>query len=188
MIEIDRYNMVNDFGNVVNPLMVEGQAHGGIVQGLGQALMENALYDSEGQLQTGSYMDYAVPRASDVPNFTFATHAVPATTNPSWSQGLRGGRLRRLASLYHERPCRCARASRCPTYRHASNARKSLGRHTERKGRLKIRPGEKSEYPIRRRVRQPQAPAQGPGSDHRHPRSRSKSAAGPPEPAFPLPR
>ena len=87
VIEIDRYNMVNDFGNVVNPLMVEGQAHGGIVQGLGQALMENALYDSEGQLQTGSYMDYAVPRASDVPNFTFATHAVPATTNPLGAKG-----------------------------------------------------------------------------------------------------
>ncbi|MEP3114385.1 xanthine dehydrogenase family protein molybdopterin-binding subunit [Nisaea sp.] len=87
VVEIDRYNMVNDFGTVVNPLMVEGQAHGGIVQGLGQALMENAVYDSEGQLQTGSYMDYAVPRASDVPNFTFATHAVPATTNPLGAKG-----------------------------------------------------------------------------------------------------
>ncbi|WP_193171005.1 xanthine dehydrogenase family protein molybdopterin-binding subunit [Nisaea nitritireducens] len=87
VVEIDRYNMVNDFGTVVNPLLVEGQAHGGIVQGLGQALMENAVYDSEGQLQTGSYMDYAVPRASDVPSFTFATHAVPATTNPLGAKG-----------------------------------------------------------------------------------------------------
>ncbi|WP_028465287.1 xanthine dehydrogenase family protein molybdopterin-binding subunit [Nisaea denitrificans] len=87
VVEIDRYNMVNDFGIVVNPLLVEGQAHGGIVQGLGQALMENAVYDSEGQLQTGSYMDYAVPRASDVPSFTFATHAVPATTNPLGAKG-----------------------------------------------------------------------------------------------------
>ena len=87
VVEIDRYNMVNDFGTVVNPLLVEGQAHGGIVQGLGQALMENALYDSEGQLQTGSYMDYAIPRASDVPSFTFATHAVPATTNPLGAKG-----------------------------------------------------------------------------------------------------
>lgn len=87
VVELDRYNMVNDFGTVVNPLLVEGQAHGGIVQGLGQALMENAIYDSEGQLQTGSYMDYAVPRASDVPSFTFATHAVPATTNPLGAKG-----------------------------------------------------------------------------------------------------
>ncbi|MEQ8334280.1 xanthine dehydrogenase family protein molybdopterin-binding subunit [Nisaea sp.] len=87
VVEIDRYNMVNDFGTVVNPLLVEGQAHGGIVQGFGQALMENALYDSEGQLQTGSYMDYAIPRASDVPSFTFATHAVPATTNPLGAKG-----------------------------------------------------------------------------------------------------
>ncbi|WP_420405216.1 xanthine dehydrogenase family protein molybdopterin-binding subunit [Nisaea sp.] len=86
-VRLDRYSMVNDFGTVVNPLLVEGQAHGGIVQGLGQALMEHTLYDEEGQLQTGSFMDYALPRASDVPNFSFATHAVPATTNPLGAKG-----------------------------------------------------------------------------------------------------
>ncbi|UUX49882.1 xanthine dehydrogenase family protein molybdopterin-binding subunit [Nisaea acidiphila] len=86
-VRLDRYSMVNDFGTVVNPLLVEGQAHGGIVQGLGQALMESVLYDAEGQLQTGSYMDYALPRAADVPNFSFATHAVPATTNPLGAKG-----------------------------------------------------------------------------------------------------
>lgn len=86
-VSIDRYTMVNDFGTVVNPMLVAGQAHGGVVQGIGQALMENALYDSEGQLVTGSYMDYAVPRAGDVPSFAIASHSVPAKTNPLGAKG-----------------------------------------------------------------------------------------------------
>ena len=80
-VEIQRYTMVNDFGTIINPLLVEGQLHGGVVQGIGQALMERTVYDAEGQLLTGSYMDYAVPRAPDVPNFTFVSHPVPAKTN-----------------------------------------------------------------------------------------------------------
>ena len=74
---IDRYVSVNDFGTVVNPMLVEGQMHGGVVQGLGQALMEDALYDAEGQLHTGSFMDYAMPRAADTPNFDVLHHPVP---------------------------------------------------------------------------------------------------------------
>jgi aerobic carbon-monoxide dehydrogenase large subunit len=85
--EIARYAMVNDFGIVINPLLVEGQSHGGVVQGIGQALMERTVYDGDGQLLTGSYMDYAVPRAPDVPNFTFASHPVPAKTNPLGVKG-----------------------------------------------------------------------------------------------------
>jgi len=80
-VEIARYAMVNDFGTIINPLLVEGQLHGGVVQGIGQALMERTVYDADGQLLTGSYMDYAVPRAPDVPNFTFVSHPVPAKTN-----------------------------------------------------------------------------------------------------------
>jgi carbon-monoxide dehydrogenase large subunit len=80
-VAIDRYATVNDFGTIVNPLLVEGQLHGGVVQGIGQALMERTVYDADGQLLTGSYMDYAVPRAPDVPNFTFVSHPVPAKTN-----------------------------------------------------------------------------------------------------------
>jgi len=80
-IEIDRYFMVNDFGTVINPMLVEGQAHGGVVQGLGQAFMEQTVYDEQGQLLTGSFMDYAMPRASDSPAFTIASHPVPAKTN-----------------------------------------------------------------------------------------------------------
>jgi aerobic carbon-monoxide dehydrogenase large subunit len=65
----------------VNPLLVEGQVHGGVVQGIGQALLERPVYDEPGQPLAGSYMDYAVPRASDTPFIGFASHPVPAKTN-----------------------------------------------------------------------------------------------------------
>jgi aerobic carbon-monoxide dehydrogenase large subunit len=86
-ISVVKYAMVNDFGNLLNPLLAEGQAHGGVVQGIGQALMEHTVYDREGQLVTGSYMDYALPRADDAPMFEFASHPVPATTNPLGVKG-----------------------------------------------------------------------------------------------------
>ncbi len=79
--EVVRYAMANDFGTLVNPMLVEGQAHGGIVQGIGQALHESVAYDESGQLVTGSFMDYALPRAEDAPEFTFASHPVPSRTN-----------------------------------------------------------------------------------------------------------
>ena len=87
VIAVVRYSCVNDFGTVINPMIVEGQLHGGAVQGIGQALMEMTVYDSEGQFLTGSYMDYALPRASDVPAFTVAGHPVPANTNPLGVKG-----------------------------------------------------------------------------------------------------
>jgi carbon-monoxide dehydrogenase large subunit len=86
-VDVVRYTFVNDFGVVINPLLVDGQAHGGIVQGIGQALRECTVYDGEGQLLTGSYMDYAMPRAEDVPRFVNASHPVPATTNPLGAKG-----------------------------------------------------------------------------------------------------
>ena len=84
---IVRYTVVDDFGRTLNPLLLEGQVHGGIAQGAGQALMERAVYDEDGQLLTASLMDYAVPRADDLPNFAFETRNVPSTTNP---MGLKG--------------------------------------------------------------------------------------------------
>jgi len=87
MVDVVRYTFVNDFGVVINPLLVDGQAHGGIVQGIGQALREHTVYDDEGQLLTGSYMDYAMPRADDVPLFVNASHPVPATTNALGAKG-----------------------------------------------------------------------------------------------------
>ncbi len=81
------YTMVNDFGTVVNPMLVAGQAHGGVVQGIGQALMEHCVYDADGQVLAGSYMDYAVPRADHAPPFQIDFHSVPATTNPLGAKG-----------------------------------------------------------------------------------------------------
>jgi aerobic carbon-monoxide dehydrogenase large subunit len=87
VVELVTYTCVNDFGNVVNPLIVAGQLHGGVVQGVGQALMEMTVYDGDGQLLTGSFMDYAMPRAADVPSFVLAEHPVPAKTNPLGVKG-----------------------------------------------------------------------------------------------------
>jgi carbon-monoxide dehydrogenase large subunit len=87
VIEIVKYNSVNDFGVIINPLLVAGQVHGGVVQGIGQAIMETTAYDAEGQLLTGSFMDYAMPRASDMPEIGFESLPVPATTNPLGVKG-----------------------------------------------------------------------------------------------------
>ena len=87
VIEVVSYNSVNDFGTIINPLLVEGQVHGGVVQGIGQALMENTAYDAEGQLLTGSYMDYAMPRAEDSPEIGFESLPVPAKNNPLGVKG-----------------------------------------------------------------------------------------------------
>jgi carbon-monoxide dehydrogenase large subunit len=87
VIEVVRYNSVNDFGTIINPLLVAGQVHGGVVQGIGQALMENTAYDAEGQLLTGSYMDYAMPRAEDSPEIGFESLPVPAKNNPLGVKG-----------------------------------------------------------------------------------------------------
>jgi carbon-monoxide dehydrogenase large subunit len=84
---VDRYFVVDDFGTIVNPLLAEGQVHGGIVQGIGQALLEKVIYDGDGQLLTGSYMDYAMPRADHVPDIAFEDHPVPATTNVIGAKG-----------------------------------------------------------------------------------------------------
>ncbi len=87
-VEIVRYTIVDDFGRVINPLTLEGQVHGGTVQGIGQALFENCVYDkASGQLLTGSFMDYAVPHAAQVPAFSFAYNEVPCTANPLGVKG-----------------------------------------------------------------------------------------------------
>jgi carbon-monoxide dehydrogenase large subunit len=87
IVTVVRYAFVNDFGTVINPPLVNGQAHGGIVQGFGQALLEHTVYDEQGQLLTGSYMDYALPRAEDAPLFTHDFHPVPAKTNVLGAKG-----------------------------------------------------------------------------------------------------
>jgi len=85
---VERFTAVDDFGNIINPMIVSGQVHGGIAQGLGQAMMEGAVYDTEsGQLLTGSYMDYTMPRADNLPNFTLDHTVTPCTHNPLGVKG-----------------------------------------------------------------------------------------------------
>jgi carbon-monoxide dehydrogenase large subunit len=87
-IRIVNYIVVDDFGVTLNPLLLAGQVHGGAMQGIGQALMEQAVYDpKDGQLVTGTFMDYALPRAADGPAFVFETHNVPCKTNPLGVKG-----------------------------------------------------------------------------------------------------
>ena len=87
-VKIEQFVAVDDFGNIINPMIVEGQVQGGIAQGLGQAMMEGAAYDTEsGQLLTGSYMDYAMPRASDIPNFNIGNCVTACTHNPLGVKG-----------------------------------------------------------------------------------------------------
>ena len=88
VVEVLRYTVVDDLGKLINPMLVDGQVHGGIVQGIGQAMLEHCAYDeTSGQLLTGSFMDYTMPRADDVPSFDLAYNEIPCTTNPLGIKG-----------------------------------------------------------------------------------------------------
>ena len=80
-IQVVRYSVVDDFGNLINPMLAEGQVHGGVAQGIGQALYEHVVFDQEGQLLTATFMDYGMPRAEDLPFYKFETECVPSTAN-----------------------------------------------------------------------------------------------------------
>jgi carbon-monoxide dehydrogenase large subunit len=86
-VSVDRFTAVDDFGKIINPMIVEGQVHGGLAQGIGQALTEGCRYDGSGQLVTGSLMDYCLPRAGDVPSFKIDTRETPCTHNPLGVKG-----------------------------------------------------------------------------------------------------
>ena len=87
VIEVVGYTAVDDCGTVINPMIVHGQVHGGVAQGLGQVLGEHAIYDDDGQLLAGSFMDYMMPRADDLPSMKLGFHSVPCTTNPIGAKG-----------------------------------------------------------------------------------------------------
>jgi carbon-monoxide dehydrogenase large subunit len=88
-VHIDRFVAVDDLGMVINPMICEGQIHGGIAQGVGQALFENVVYDeTSGQLITGSFLDYGMPRADDFPPFMSGLVEIPAKTNPLGIKGI----------------------------------------------------------------------------------------------------
>lgn len=86
-LRLDRYACIDDFGNLMNPTLVMGQVHGGVAQGFGQAVMEHMVYDDQGQLLTGSFMDYAMPRAADLPFVGFESHPTPSPNNPLGMKG-----------------------------------------------------------------------------------------------------
>ena len=86
-VDIVNWTAVDDFGTIINPMIVEGQVHGGIAQGVGQALLEGAVYDKDGQLLTGSYMDYSMPHAHDLPSFHVGTTETKAPSNPLGMKG-----------------------------------------------------------------------------------------------------
>lgn len=85
--EIVKFTAVDDFGEIINPMIVEGQVHGGIAQGVGQAMLEGCVYDSDGQLLTGSYMDYCMPRADDLPSIAVGATKTPCPSNPLGIKG-----------------------------------------------------------------------------------------------------
>jgi carbon-monoxide dehydrogenase large subunit len=87
-IDLQRYVAVDDCGNIINPMLVDGQVHGGIAQGLGQAMYEGAVYDENGQLLTGSFMDYAIPKATQVPRFETEHTTTPSPVNPLGVKGV----------------------------------------------------------------------------------------------------
>jgi len=87
VVAVDRYTVVDDFGNLINPMLAEGQVHGGAVQGIGQALTERVVYDEIGQLLTATFMDYGMPRADDVPMISFSTECTPSLYNPMGMKG-----------------------------------------------------------------------------------------------------
>lgn len=87
VVTVERYTVIDDFGNLINPMLAEGQVHGGVAQGIGQALSERVVYDENGQLLTASFMDYGMPRADDVPMMYFDTEATPSLYNPMGMKG-----------------------------------------------------------------------------------------------------
>ena len=105
-LRLDRYTVTDDFGNILHPMLAEGQVHGGVAQGFGQAVTENAVHDETGQLLSASFMDYAMPRADDLPMFGFSTEPVPSTANPLGMKGCGEagtvGALAAIANAVHD--------------------------------------------------------------------------------------
>ena len=87
VVRLAAYTAVDDFGRLVNPLLVDGQVHGAVAQGVGQALLEGCVYGDDGQLVTGTYLDYTMPRADDLPYLKVGTHEVPSPLNPLGVKG-----------------------------------------------------------------------------------------------------
>ena len=129
------YFGVDDCGPVINPTIVDGQLHGGIAQGVAQALYEEAVYDEEGNLTTGSMVDYLIPGAPELPNYTLERTVTPSPSEPDGREGRRRGRDHRLAARGHKRRRGRALALRDKAHRHAGLAVEGVAGHPGRQGR-----------------------------------------------------
>ena len=157
MVTLDRYAAVDDVGKIMNRLLCEGQIHGGVAQGVGQALMEAIVFDDGGQLVTGSFQDYAMPRADDFPDLLSELTEVPATHQSARRQGRGRSRRHRRTARRHRRHPRRAHAARHRSHRHAGNAFARLGSdqgapNKSRGGVISFRPREAGGMVIARKV------------------------------------
>ncbi len=133
--QVVRYDAIEDVGRIVNPLIVHGQSHGGVVQGLGQAMLENCIYDrATGQMLAASFMDYGIPRADEVPSFGTGFNEVLTPTNPlGIKAGGEGGTVPALAALVGA-ICDALKDDGSDAYRNAGDAREGVARHPGRTG------------------------------------------------------
>ena len=126
------FTAVDDFGNIINPMIVEGQVHGGIVQGVGQALIEGAVYDKgTGQLVSGSYMDYTMPRADNFPSFKLGYKVTPCPHNPLGVKGCGEAGAIAVAGRRHECRAQRAGAARRQARGDARHARSTCGNRSK---------------------------------------------------------
>src|SRR5262249_51520941 len=127
-VELVNFTGADDFGRIINPLIVEGQVHGALVQGIGQALYENAVYDESGQLKTGSFMDYCMPRADNLPSFQPRANTPARPAQPAGGKGWGGGRPHGRPGGGHDRGRGRLGAARLCRHRHARHFRTSVAR------------------------------------------------------------
>ena len=132
--EVVKYSVVDDVGTVINPLLLKGQIVGGVAMGVGQILKEDINFDRDGQLTTGSFMDYAMPRAHDFPCGGGEGQSGADQDQSARRKGRRRGRLRRRDAGGGERPGQRARRVRGDPYRHAGNGGGGVARDREREG------------------------------------------------------
>src|SRR5262249_4422910 len=128
-VELVNFTGADDFGRIINPLIAEGQVHGALVQGIGQALYENAVYDESGQLETGSFMDYCMPRADNFLPVQARDQHDALHAQSAGRQRLRRGRNHRRARGDHERGGGCIGAAWHRRYRHARHLRAGVAPH-----------------------------------------------------------
>ena len=126
-VKIRRFLAIDDCGTIINPMIVEGQIHGGLTMGMAPALYEEITYDENGNIQAARFMDYLLPTAMETPNWETGKTVTPVAAPPVRRQGRRRVGDRRRAAGHRQRGGRCARASRRAPHRHPDHARRRCG-------------------------------------------------------------